>query len=79
MCDFSGHCPSADDPYTISYDETNCAGVAADVSGQLGSLGNLCHVECANHGLCNYETGECSCFPDWSGVACNTLNGGMTF
>ena len=36
----------------------------------IAAKGNLCHVECSNRGLCNYNTGLCSCFKGWHGEAC---------
>jgi len=30
-------------------------------------------VECSNAGLCNRQTGECECFPPWTGAACNRM------
>jgi len=35
-----------------------------------GQHGNLCHVDCANRGICNYKTGVCSCFPGQYGQNC---------
>merc|ERR1719502_1762064 len=59
------HCPSADDPVTTDKDETDCNGVNG------GGTGNLCHVDCANRGVCDYATGACTCEEGWHGIACN--------
>lgn len=31
----------------------------------IDSLGNSLLVECGGHGDCNYDTGECMCWPNW--------------
>ena len=61
----TGRCPSADNPRTVVH-ETDChqpgllvrndAGVL--VSRTRGAFGNLCHVDCANQGICDYSTGK---------------------
>ena len=66
------HCPSADDPLTVK-DETNCTAKAAPGGKGVGLKGNLCHVECANRGVCDYETGTCECFSGFWGAACEIL------
>eukprot|EP00520_Triparma_pacifica_P018326 CAMPEP_0118654522 /NCGR_PEP_ID=MMETSP0785-20121206/12440_1 /TAXON_ID=91992 /ORGANISM="Bolidomonas pacifica, Strain CCMP 1866" /LENGTH=611 /DNA_ID=CAMNT_0006547199 /DNA_START=136 /DNA_END=1971 /DNA_ORIENTATION=+ len=66
------HCPSGDDPLT-TVDETNCTGVTAAGGKSVGQKGNLCHVECSNRGLCDYETGTCECFKGFWGTACEIL------
>ena len=38
----------------------------------MSSYGNLCHVDCSNRGLCDFETGKCACFSGWKGAACNS-------
>jgi len=63
------HCPSGNDPRTIK-DETNCQHKAAKDSTYTGQHGNLCHVDCANRGICNYQTGVCKCFPGQYGQNC---------
>lgn len=68
------HCPSGDDPRTTSTDETDCYNVTAAGSSNRGESGNLCHVDCANRGLCNYKTGLCSCFDGYIGENCATIN-----
>ena len=65
------HCPSADDPVTTSVNETNCFNVTAAGGHGVGLAGNLCHVDCANRGICNYDTGTCSCFAGHYGLGCN--------
>lgn len=63
------HCPSADNPNTI-IDETNCTNVLAKNSIYRGDLGNLCQVDCANLGKCNYQRGVCKCFDGQFGSDC---------
>ncbi|KAH7467171.1 Tenascin [Phytophthora ramorum] len=67
------HCPSGDDPMT-SVVETNCQGVVADGGAGTGAADNLCHVDCANRGICDYSSGECSCFPGFYGSNCASLS-----
>lgn len=67
-------CPSGDDPMTTA-DETDCEdkkdnGATDDATATGGDAGNLCHVECANRGICDYDTGKCKCFPGFYGLAC---------
>ena len=64
------HCPSGDDPRT-SVDETDCEGVLAKGGFGTGSVGNICHIDCSNRGLCDYATGKCQCFDGYYGQACN--------
>ena len=61
------HCPSGDDPYTYA-DETDCEGVNG------GAAGNLCHVDCANRGYCDYNDGTCYCFTGFKGIACTEMD-----
>jgi len=65
-------CPSAPDPETTDVDETDCRGVApdADLPGQIGMVGNKCHVDCANRGVCDFSTGNCKCFRGYYGLDC---------
>ena len=65
-----GHCPSADDPRT-SADETDCGGKVAKGGHGTGAAGNICHVDCANRGICAYGTGTCSCFDGYYSEACS--------
>lgn len=39
-----------------------------------GAVGNLCHVDCSNRGLCDHTTGTCSCFSGSYGEACQFLD-----
>ena len=36
----------------------------------VGQAGNKCHVECSRRGLCNWQTGVCSCFEGFAGHNC---------
>ncbi|CAM9644223.1 unnamed protein product [Heterosigma akashiwo] len=63
------HCPSGNDPST-TVDETQCNGTLADGGKGTGQEGNLCHVDCANRGICDYKSGLCSCFPGYYGHNC---------
>eukprot|EP01036_Dinobryon_divergens_P032030 gene32030-41538_t len=65
------HCPSADNPRTAA-DETNCFNKTAKNSNSTGALGNKCHVDCADLGICDYTTGVCNCFTGYYGLACNS-------
>lgn len=47
-------------------DETDCEGVNG------GAAGNLCHVDCSNRGLCNYEAGLCECFDGFTSATRRT-------
>jgi hypothetical protein len=65
------HCPSGDDPFTRNVDETNCQGKTSPSGGSdVGALGNKCHVDCSNRGVCDFKTGECFCLPGYFGVNC---------
>jgi len=63
------HCPSGDNPAT-KVDETDCSGISVYHDGEVGQPGNLCHVDCSNQGLCDYQTGYCSCFDGYTGHNC---------
>jgi len=64
-------CPSGDDPFTTTVDETNCQGKAVPgVPNAIGRTGNKCHVDCANRGVCDSKLGSCACFKGFYGSAC---------
>jgi len=63
------HCPSADNPRTNAI-ETDCEGVTAKNSRFKGAVGNLCQVDCANQGICDFNTGTCQCFNGQFGRDC---------
>lgn len=67
-----GHCPSADNPRTAKV-ETDCGGVTAKNSQYAGATGNLCQVDCANQGICDYRTGTCQCFDGQFGLDCTEI------
>eukprot|EP01041_Mallomonas_annulata_P012858 gene12858-27113_t len=62
-------CPSGDDPGTVA-DETDCHGVIPSGGRYAGSYGNLCHVDCANRGICDHTRGVCNCFDGNYGHNC---------
>lgn len=66
------HCPSADNPRTTAV-ETNCENVTAEGSLYKGKAGNLCHVDCSNNGICDYNTGVCQCFNGQFGPECAAI------
>ena len=49
---------------TIAHDAACTPGV------DCGAVGNKCHVDCANRGICNYESGQCTCFSGYYGINC---------
>lgn len=64
-----GHCPSGNDPITTK-NETDCYNVTDSSGRGVGEYGNLCHVDCSNRGICDYETGSCKCFSGFAGPNC---------
>ncbi len=44
-------------------------------AGEVGKLGNKCHIDCSNRGICDYSTGECKCFSGMWGTACDKIAG----
>lgn len=63
------HCPSGDNSDTAVV-EINCFNVTAKDSIYKGETGNLCQVDCANQGKCDYGTGICQCFSGRFGSDC---------
>lgn len=39
-----------------------------------GAVGNKCHVSCSNRGVCDHQTGTCSCMAGSYGEACQFLD-----
>ena len=72
------HCPTGDDPQT-AHNETNCYGVKANGGNGIGELGNLCHVDCSNRGICDYTSGSCRCFQDFYGPNCGVQRDAMDY
>lgn len=65
-------CPSGDNPYTC-HNEEDCYGLN-QIGGIIkGDMGNKCHVECSNRGICDYATGTCLCFAGSTGMACEMI------
>jgi hypothetical protein len=50
-------------------DETDCSNL--NVTATPGELGNRCHVDCANQGICDFKTGTCRCFDGQYGTDCS--------
>jgi len=67
------HCPSGDNPKT-SNDETDCYNITAANSIYRGEVGNICHVDCSNQGICDHSTGNCKCFDGQYGGNCHYVN-----
>ncbi|KAJ1452058.1 hypothetical protein M885DRAFT_528096 [Pelagophyceae sp. CCMP2097] len=65
------HCPSNDDPVTVSVNELDCGNVTAAGGRGVGEAGNLCQVDCSNRGSCNPSVGLCSCFNGNFGHDCS--------
>ena len=64
------HCPTGDSPQTVGVDETDCFNKTVTGTGELGLVGNKCHVDCSNLGICNYTSGLCACFTGFGGSNC---------
>jgi len=73
------HCPSNDNPYTPG-NELDCSNKTMGYSEVLGEDGNLCQVDCADLGICDYNTGVCNCFNGQFGPDCTfSFNANVTF
>lgn len=59
--------------------ETDCFNVTAKLSKYRGERGNLCHVDCANQGICDYTTGTCNCFNGYYGTDCSKQDARVTY
>ena len=64
------HCPSNYDPF-VGKNETDCFNKMAPGGRGLGKEGNLCHVDCSNRGICDYQSGTCECFEGFFGRDCH--------
>ena len=73
-------CPSGNNPYSNKI-ETDCFRKTQTVDGmvvqfggrEVGRLGNVCHIDCSNRGICDYNTGTCKCFEGSWGDDCSQL------
>ena len=45
----------------------------------MGKPGNKCYVECSRRGMCNHNTGVCTCFPGSTGANCGGLDAGIFY
>lgn len=70
-CEFR-RCPSGDDPLTL-LDETDCFNKSQHGNTGRGERGNKCYVPCSNRGICNENTGECTCFKGHTGNSCGVM------
>jgi uncharacterized repeat protein (TIGR02059 family) len=61
---------SVDAAYVAHYDVN---GVYAHLTG-YGKVGNKCHVECSNRGICDHSNGICGCFKGFIGSACERVD-----
>lgn len=67
-------CPTGDNPMT-SWNEEDCFMKNQEGRGETdgyGRYGNLCRIDCSNQGICDYNTGTCTCFDGFWGENCNT-------
>ena len=65
------HCPTGDNPNT-SANETDCEDKSQITGGTNGTSGNLCHIDCSDQGICDYNTGICACFSGYTNSNCGT-------
>jgi hypothetical protein len=72
------HCPTGDNLRSPT-DETDCFEVTAANSIHAGEAGNLCHVGCANQGICDHSTGVCQCFDGQYGTNCASIDASVTY
>lgn len=62
-------CPSGDNPDTTADEEDGFGKVAEGGTG-VGKVGNKKHFDCSGKGNCDYKTGQCKCFNNYWGIAC---------
>jgi hypothetical protein len=48
----------------------DCSYVVAAGGAGTGGANNVCHVDCSNRGICDFEKGKCKCHNGFFGGNC---------